>query len=62
MIGEIGEYLPGQRKPREFVCDTEEDIVNLPACCIGSAALIISTGDIYVVNANGEWVKFGGEK
>ena len=59
-FGEIGEYLPGLRKPREFVCDSESDIVDLPECTCGSTAMIIDTGDIYIVNANGKWVKFGG--
>ena len=60
MVGEIGKYLPGQRTPREFVCDTEADIANLPECMCGATALVISTGDIYIVNATGKWVKFGG--
>lgn len=59
-IGEIGEYLPGLRKPREFICDNEGDIANLPESICGSTALIIETGDIYIVNASDEWVKFGG--
>lgn len=60
-IGEIGEYLKGSRLPRKFVCDTEADIVDLPSCSIGSMATIINTGDVYVVNGNGKWVKFGSE-
>ena len=45
---------------REYVCDTEADIANLPKCCTKSTALVVETGNVYVVNASGEWVKFGG--
>lgn len=45
---------------REFVCDTEEDVATLPECCTKSTALVVATGNVYVVNASGEWVKFGG--
>jgi hypothetical protein len=61
MIGEIGKYLPGSRTPREFVCDTEADVADLPSCMCGAKALIIATGNIYVVNASGAWVKIGNE-
>lgn len=44
----------------EYLCDTEEDIADLPTCCPQSTALVCSTGDVYVVNASGKWVKFGG--
>lgn len=45
---------------REFICDTEEDVASLPQCCSQSTALVCSTGDVYIVNASGQWVKFGG--
>lgn len=44
----------------EYVCDTPEDVASLPKCCTKSTALVVSTGDVYVVNASGEWVLFGG--
>lgn len=59
-IGEIGQYVPGSRKPREFICDTESDVENLPQCMCGATALVVETGDAYVVNASGVWVKIGG--
>jgi hypothetical protein len=46
---------------REFICDTDADVKNLPACCAGSSALVLATGKIFVVNASGNWVEFGGE-
>lgn len=47
----------------EFICDTVADIANLPTeknkVYPGSAALVASTGDIYILNANRKWVLFG---
>lgn len=60
MIGEIGEYIKGSRVPRKFVCDTEADVADLPKSCnVGSMAVIVETGDVYVVNASCGWVKLG---
>ena len=46
----------------EYLCDTENDVSDLPACCTGSTALVCSTGNVYIVNASGEWVLFGKEE
>lgn len=44
---------------KEFVIDSEEDIKNLPLDCpAGSAALCLSTGDVYMLNTKDEWVNF----
>lgn len=47
----------------EFICDTVADVANLPTeknkVYPGSAALVASTGDIYVLNASRKWVLFG---
>lgn len=41
---------------QEFVCDTPEDLDNLPIDAkIGSTAFIISTSQIYMINSKGEW-------
>ena len=49
-----GEVLYGVN---EYVCDTPEDIVDLPLnCSMGSTALVISTGQIYMRNSEGEWI------
>lgn len=56
---EIGEYLKGSRIPRQFVCDTKEDIANLPSAMAGSTAVVPSEGAIYMVNASGRWVEWG---
>ena len=42
----------------EYVCDTEDDIYNLPkGCAPGSTAFIIETAEVYMINSNREWVK-----
>lgn len=47
----------------EFICDTVADIANLPTeknkVYPGSAALVTSTGDIYMLSANRKWALFG---
>ena len=45
---------------REYILDTEADVASLPECCTGSTALVVESGNIYMVNASGEWVVFGG--
>lgn len=49
---------------QEFVCDTVEDIANLPTqftvgdtCPMGSKALVISDGSEWRLNSQGKWVK-----
>lgn len=43
----------------EYVCDTEDDIKDLPTtgCAPGSAAIIISTGSVYMMDSEGKWVE-----
>lgn len=45
---------------REFICDTDADFADLPTSCVGSTAVSVATGNVYVVNASGYWVEFGG--
>lgn len=47
---------------KTFVLDSEEDLVNLPACSAGSMAIVASGGKIFMVNASGEWVNFNAEE
>jgi hypothetical protein len=42
---------------KEFVCDTIEDLKNLPRCEMGSSAIILSESSVYVKNGAGKWVK-----
>lgn len=45
---------------REFICDTDADVENLPKCCTGSKAVSVATGITHMVNASGYWVPLGG--
>ena len=42
---------------KDFICDTPEDLKDLPHCNMGCTAFIISTAEVYMINSNGEWVK-----
>lgn len=43
---------------KEFTCDDIEDVQDLPVDVKpGSAAIVISTGAIYMINSKGEWVE-----
>ena len=43
---------------KQLVVDTEHDLDLLPKGYeMGSLALVIATGDVYVLNSHGEWVK-----
>lgn len=56
------EYCPySNDKRQEYICDADADFNDLPVCCTGSTAVSVETGNVYVVNASGEWVLFGGE-
>ena len=50
----------------EFICDEESDIANLPTsihheytecehCSVGSKALVVGTGNLYILNNKNEW-------
>lgn len=42
----------------EFVCDSEDDVANLPEALTSSTAIVASEGSsMYMVNASGQWVK-----
>ena len=45
----------------EYICDTDEDFASLPETCgTGSSAVSLASGNVKVVNTQGEWVTFGG--
>ena len=55
-----GEILYGIK---EFFLDSKEDLVDLPTKIrSGSSALVIPTGETYILNGNKEWILLGGEK
>lgn len=42
----------------EYVCDTVEDLKNVPTYCgMGSTCIVIATSEIYMLNGLREWVK-----
>ena len=49
---------------KEFILDSAEDVANLPTNIpkirVGSTALVISSGDLYMLNGDGKWVLIGG--
>ena len=59
LIGE--EYCPFSGECRKkFIADTVADVSDLPVCCTGIMALVTEAGTVYMVNASGKWVEFGG--
>lgn len=55
------EWDPEIGQQKEFILDDEADVATLPECVPGSTALVCASGSVYIVNASGQWVKFGGE-
>lgn len=45
---------------KEFLCDTDADLANLPECAPGSSAVSIESGTVKAVNTEGAWVPFAG--
>lgn len=42
---------------KEYVCDSPEDVKAIPTnCAMGSKILVISTGEVYVLNSEKRWV------
>lgn len=45
---------------QEYIVDTDADIESLPQdCAVGSTAIVIESGRIFMVNSCGEWKPFG---
>lgn len=47
---------------KEFVCNTEADVRSLPACSVGSTAIVAETGNIYTMCEDGKWALKGSTK
>lgn len=43
---------------KEFLCDTDADFANLPACDPGSSAVSVESGTVMVCNTEGVWSPF----
>lgn len=50
-------YVRGCMK--EYICDTDADLANLPEACTGSMAISLESGKVYVVSTFGNWIPFG---
>ena len=47
-----------QYNVNEYVCDTLEELENLPKnCAMGSTCIVISTSELYMMNGEKKWVK-----
>lgn len=44
---------------KDFICDTDDDVANLPECLPKSTALVADGAEVHIVNASGAWVPFG---
>ena len=41
----------------EFVIDSPDDLQKLPRCLMGSSALCLSNGSVYIKDSTGKWVE-----
>ncbi len=41
----------------EYVIDSPEDLEKLPRCLMGSSALCLSNGNVYMKDSTGKWVE-----
>lgn len=56
MINILSDKRENQYGVKEFVCDTLDDIPNLPTNVgAGSSAIVASTGDIFISDSQGKW-------
>ena len=42
----------------DYLCDTDADFESLPEADVGSTALSVASGNVRMVNTEGEWVPF----
>lgn len=42
---------------KEFALDSIADLETLPRCEMGSVAIVIDSGEVYMKNSAGKWVK-----
>lgn len=60
-IKEIAPTLNCTHKMHDYIIDTDNDAKDLPeTCAAGSTALSCASGNVFIVNASGQWVKLGG--
>ena len=59
MINQISENGKPSYGICEYICDSEEDVKNLPLYCTpGSTALVLNaTQDLYILSGQKKWIK-----
>lgn len=54
----------GSSNQKTFYCDSASDVSSLPTdeslVAPGASAVVITTGDVYMLNSQRQWTKFGG--
>ena len=59
-IMQIAPTMECKNRTYDFIIDTDADAPNLPkTCAAGSTALSCASGNVFIVNASGKWVKAG---
>lgn len=58
LSGRFSQYPYGGDYIAEYICDTDADFADLPEASTGSTAISIESGNIRIVNTQGEWVPF----
>lgn len=60
-IKQISPTMNCSSRIHDFIIDTDADAADLPeTCAAGSTALSCASGNVFIVNASGEWVILGG--
>lgn len=61
-IQQISPFATCEKRRYDYIIDTDADVKDLPnICAAGSMALSCASGNVFIVNASGNWVKFGGD-
>lgn len=45
----------GTKYKNDYVCDTADDLPETTDLVIGSTAIVIGTGKVYILDGDGEW-------
>lgn len=61
-IQQIAPFATCENRRYDYIIDNDEDAAHLPErCAAGSTALSCDSGNVFIVNASGNWVKLGGD-
>lgn len=59
---QIAPTIECSHRQYDYILDTDEDAKDLPqSCAAGSTALSCASGNVFIANASGAWVRLGGE-